>query len=118
MTLFISFRAWNVCINYNSAEHFLNLFWYKVRYHTSVFFPSLDKFLSSLKAINFKSNIKIATPSKVIHKYTSLFTQASLHIMEKVKFITKTNTDNFLDGLSKDNYANIVASSGHGKQSL
>ena len=47
-----------------------------------------------------------------------LFTQASLDIMEKMKFITKTNTDNFLDGLSKDNYANIVASSGHGKQSL
>ena len=34
--------------------------------------------------------------------------------MEKVESITTANTDYFLDGLSKDNSGNIVASLGHG----
>ena len=34
--------------------------------------------------------------------------------MENVESITTANTDNFLDGLSIDNYGNIVASLGHG----
>ena len=85
-----------------TALNFFKTHFDTISCHISVFFPSLDKFLSSLKAIDFKSNIKIAILSKVFNKYTLLFIKASLDIMEKVETISTSNTDNFRDGLSED----------------